>query len=779
MVFNVKNIDEMDVELYLESKGVHICGQRGDELICHCPFSGCDDDSHGSEAHFYFNIAEGVYYCHKCGVKGNKTTLAQYFNDWERLSWTEPQPNHQIQTQTVSVVPTEALRPSRIETDCPKEIKKKRAYNPKSNDTFAKKCHDQLSPEIKQYLKGRGLKDAIIDEAMLGEGEVYGKRRIIIPIIGMGGEIAFFKTRCLPGEESNDNKYMYYSVDKKENGFATLFNGHLLERKKTETVIITEGEFDALAANQNRLPLTVSSTSGASTFKEEWIKHFKYVRTLYVSLDNDDKGALGADRIIEMFSKDMPNLTIMKVTYPGNIKDMTDYFLAGHTSEDLLKKYSKHVAGPKPINVADLPEMTIDELASILNTTIKCDRANKCILFLAMLTAYTENDQLNIVITGPSSSGKTYLMQETAIYFPEEDKEIIAQASPTAFKHRQSTVDPDTGEKYVDLERKLVLFQDVPSFQLQETLRPLMSHDKKETVYLTTDRGKKSEHLTKESIIRGYSVFVTCSANSRMDEQEATRAIVLSPEVSKEKISAGIEMASIKNSNPEEFAKKLSVNTGRRNLAERVRYIKGLHINSVIVPDPGEILEEFKKIAKNKTMPRHQRDIAHFYSLIKAIAMLNAHLRLDEDRNVIASKNDIREAIGLWSTIYKAVELGVAPYIRDFYYNYIIPAYVDTSKKEHLQGAPRAAIKKKYYELTSTQIKDDKLRKDILPALKEAGIIDEIKAEDKKTLLVVPLYDIEIATEIIDDDNDDDDPDEYIDKQNIFNKEINLDECPF
>lgn len=776
-MYNTKNIAEMNVESYLESKGVHICNQRGNELICRCPFSGCDDDSRGNEGHFYFNVEKGAYYCHKCGAKGNKVTLAQHFGDWERLSWTESKISQDIQQPPILGTESSLAHTEPALQSQDKGQKKKRAYSPRSNEAFAKKCHEQLSSNIREYLKSRGLKDAIIDDAMIGEGLIYGSdHRIMIPIMDTDGNVVFFKARCLPGKEGETEKYKYFNVDKNASSTAMLYNGYLLEKKKTETAMITEGEFDALVANQNKLPLTVSSTSGAATFKEEWVQHFKYVRTLYVALDNDEKGREGARKMIELFSQKMPNTTIMQVTYPGTIKDMTDYFLAGHSSDDLLKRYSTHVGGPKPIDVTGLPEMSIDELASVLNTTIKYDYANKCITFLAMLTAYTESDQLNIFITGPASSGKTYLMQEVAAYFPEEDKELIAQASPTAFKHRQPVIDPDTGKKYVDLERKLVLFQDVPGFQLQETLRPLMSHDKKEIVYLTTDRGKSSDLLTKESTIRGFAVFITCSANSRMDEQESTRAIVLSPEVSKDKIKAGVKMASIKNSNPEEFAKLLASNADRRNLMERVRYIKNLHINSVIVPSEDEVRKEFDAIAGGNSMPRHQRDIAHFYSLIKAIAMLNAHLRLDENQNVIANSNDVKAAVQLWSTIYKAVELGVAPYIRDFYYNYIIPAYNERDVATYERGVPRANIKKKYYELTGDHINDDKLRKDILPALKEASIIEEVKADDKKTLLVTPLYDVNsIDADNLETDVSEDELSEeelsYIDKQDQYTDE--------
>ena len=45
---------------------------------------------------------------------------------------------------------------------------------------------------------------------------------------------------------------------------------------------------------------------------------------------------------------------------------------------------------------------------------------NKLVVFLAMLSAYTDKSQFNILLNAPSSSGKTYIPIEIAKYFPPE-----------------------------------------------------------------------------------------------------------------------------------------------------------------------------------------------------------------------------------------------------------------------------------------------------------------------------------------------------------------------
>ncbi|MFH1178758.1 MAG: hypothetical protein V1710_00205 [Candidatus Bathyarchaeota archaeon] len=78
---------------------------------------------------------------------------------------------------------------------------------------------------------------------------------------------------------------------------------------------------------------------------------------------------------------------------------------------------------------------TLEELKTILDTTIKHDDTNKQILFLTMLLDFTEEDQQNISFNAPSSTGKSYLALEVAKYFPEKDINIHSYTSPTAFFH--------------------------------------------------------------------------------------------------------------------------------------------------------------------------------------------------------------------------------------------------------------------------------------------------------------------------------------------------------
>lgn len=326
-------------------------------------------------------------------------------------------------------------------------------------------------------------------------------------------------------------------------------------------------------------------------------------------------------------------------------------------------------------NINDITDdMTLDGLSKVLSTTIVADDTNKCIVFLAMLSAYTEDDQFTVCLLGPSSSGKTYLAQQVAEYFPAEDVQIYANMSPTAFKYMNGEKDKQ-GRTVVDLERKILIFSEMPNSRLLENLRPVLSHDNKEVEFDTTDVGSGGSRVTRRVIMKGFPSVVFCSANTRLNEQEATRALLLSPESSEAKIRTSAELAILRKANPEAYAAKLAQNTEREALKEKVKQIRGLRVGSVLIPDPSSIAKRFIG-SKGRLTPKDMREATFLTSLIKATALLNAQNRLDEHNNVVATESDVEAGFKLWNAISETQGSGIVPAVNDFFKRYVVPAYL-------------------------------------------------------------------------------------------------------
>ncbi|MCW1908027.1 MAG: toprim domain-containing protein [Candidatus Saccharibacteria bacterium] len=681
--------------------------ERGNELITHCIFNDCDADSRGNEAHLYINANTGQYYCHKCGENGGMNGLNKAFGI------------------------------------TPETLTRQTFDQPSSPTKLATKYHNQLPLNIREWLKNdRLLLEEDIDDYELGYGEFYGKSWVTIPVRDASGTVQFMKLRQDPFVASGSAKYM------STGGEGAIFNAEIL-KEKPDQLVICEGEFDCLVLRAFGIP-AISSTAGARTFKQEWIDQLTSVRHLYICFDNDEAGEQGANELIEKLSQALPSTSVLQISLPHEVGahgDITDYFkLPNADPSDLFDKYAELRSGPKPIDVSTFKEITTSELASVLDLTIKHDNENKLVSFLCMLSAYTEDSQLNVSFNAPSSTGKTYIPTQVAQYFPDADVRQFGGASPTAFFHDNASFDKDRNCYIVDLERKILVFLEQPNPKLQENLRPVMSHDKKEISYKITDKNQKGSNRAKNIIIRGFPATIFCSAGMRLDEQEATRAILLSPETTIEKVQEGVHMATLRNANKAEFLAKIEASPERQQLKDRVLAIKQEHVDDIVVPDPNIIERRFLSHVQS-TKPRHQRDVSHLLSIIKCITLLNVWYRRADNGNVVATQSDIDQGFEVWQKINKSQELNIPPYTYEFYKKYIVPIYVAKNADREPNskqigddaGVSRKEIIHRHYELENRLPNDDILRRQILPMLEAAGLITQEKDPyDKRNKLIFP-----------------------------------------
>jgi hypothetical protein len=233
------------------------------------------------------------------------------------------------------------------------------------------------------------------------------------------------------------------------------------------------------------------------------------------------------------------------------------------------------------IDVSKFQPLSSEKLIEILGLTIKKDEENKLITFLCELSAYTENSQFNISFNAPSSTGKSYVPTEIARLFPEEDVMEIGYCSPTAFFHDVGRYIKERQGYVVDLSRKILIFLDQPHTQLLERLRPVLSHDKKEINLKITDKNQRFGLKTKNVLLRGFPAVIFCTAGLKIDEQEATRFLLLSPETNQEKIRDAVCEKIRKETDGEAYQRWLDENPERSLLKERIRAVRQENIHEI------------------------------------------------------------------------------------------------------------------------------------------------------------------------------------------------------
>lgn len=397
--------------------------------------------------------------------------------------------------------------------------------------------------------------------------------------------------------------------------------------------------------------------------------------------------------------------------------------------EEILRRNREHLR-------KIYPPLSRKDLLEILGLTIKKDEVNKVITFLCCLSAYTEDNQFNISFNAPSSTGKSYIPIEIASLFPKEDVLKIGYCSPTAFFHDRGKFIKGLGGYYIDLRHKILIFLDQPHNVLLERLRPLLSHDEREIKLKITDKSEKYGLRTKNLIIRGFPSVIFCSAGLRIDEQEATRFLLLSPETTQEKIREGVLEVLKKEADLERYLEELNNNPKRQHLIERIIRIRDENIRDIKVHNIDRIKEKFFSVHKI-LQPRHQRDIQRLLSLIKNLALLNLWHRQTEAIDVIlTSDEDIEEGFKLWEEISLSQELNLPPCVFKIFEEVISPLY-----QEKQEGLTRKEIMQGYLKIYNRPIAEWQLRREVLPMLEMAGlIIQEQDPNDRRSKLVIPVY---------------------------------------
>lgn len=399
---------------------------------------------------------------------------------------------------------------------------------------------------------------------------------------------------------------------------------------------------------------------------------------------------------------------------------------------------------PEEIDTSKFQPLSGKELTEILGLTIKKDEENKLVAFLCGLSAYTEESQFNVSFNAPSSTGKSYIPTEIARLFPGNDVIEVGYCSPTAFFHDVGVWVKEQKGYRVDLERKILIFMEQPHTQLLQHLRPLLSHDKKEIQMKITDKSQKHGFRTKNIFIRGFPAVVFCTAHLKIDEQEATRFILLSPQTDQEKIRAAIQEKIKKETNIGAYKDALEEVPTRKLLKERIRAIRQEGIKGVRLHAPDKISQEFLR-GKNLLKPRHQRDIGRLISIIKAFTLLNVWFRERDGEMIVTTDDDVAEALAVWNIISESQEFNLPPYVYDLYKNIIVPEWQKKNTHEGdfgevvpQTGLTRQEIMNAHLRIFGQLLEDWKLRQHIIPMLQSAGLIWEEQGEDRREKWIFP-----------------------------------------
>lgn len=181
-----------------------------------------------------------------------------------------------------------------------------------------------------ETLKKYHIAQSVKQEKHWLTGVLEPKKYVLIPIFDEQGNLIAGRNYLLPAYRGEKDPKIKFAWPKST---VTLYPVSSLRH---ETLVITEGEWDALLLNQHGIPAITST--GGSNYSFKTFAPLLKGKTLYICYDCDDAGRKGAEKIAEeLVTADGTDVFIMDLQLDDG-EDVTDFFVThGYTVDDFRK----------------------------------------------------------------------------------------------------------------------------------------------------------------------------------------------------------------------------------------------------------------------------------------------------------------------------------------------------------------------------------------------------------------------------------------------------------
>lgn len=412
----------------------------------------------------------------------------------------------------------------------------------------------------------------------------------------------------------------------------------------------------------------------------------------------------------------------------------------------------------------------IKQIEHYLNSIVKYDEKLVKKLIRVCFSAYTSSP-LNLGIMAPTSEGKTYATVQVTNLFPKDDVIFVGRMSPTALIHQKGILVDKNGmpieekikeleerlktnpekkaeinkekeeilnnaKNLVDLHGKILVFAEPPDAKLWDIIKPILSHDKDEIEYRTTQ--SDGSLLVKETIIRGFPAVIFCSAKNekrdRIWDEIETRFDISSPNTSIEKYREANKFTALKMGIPSVADGMISNQEDEKFAKYHIHEIKDSIVklcknNKNPVWNPFyQIIGESFPSTEGISMRNCQRLMSHtnVESLINSKRNLKIQVKVNDEfeQIVVTSIDDIDSVVSIIG------EVSVIPPEKIKFFNDIfIPA-----SKESVDGwVTTDALAKKYTEIYQKTTTSKKILESFANPLESYDVLDSKTNPDNKT----------------------------------------------
>lgn len=263
-----------------------------------CPMQDCSDNR-GDGHHFYLYFDTEVYKCVKCGCSGHLLKLKRLLGDLDFIK--QEAGGGKILSVSLADEKHQAL------------LKDKEALN------YLTHSRGISLETVKAFKLGLDFRSARKGESA---------KCIVFPYL-VEGKLTNLKYKSIQKYEGAEGGKPRY-VTTQEAGCTHHVYGIDHLAKDSKTVIVVEGEYDALAAHTYKLPNVVSVPNGANGFGS-WVQELDKFDKIYLMFDNDKAGEEGAEELARRLGQSR----CWRVRLP--LKDLNECLNAGLGGKELQK----------------------------------------------------------------------------------------------------------------------------------------------------------------------------------------------------------------------------------------------------------------------------------------------------------------------------------------------------------------------------------------------------------------------------------------------------------
>jgi hypothetical protein len=404
------------------------------------------------------------------------------------------------------------------------------------------------------------------------------------------------------------------------------------EGKAAGYICLVEGSSDCHTLWYHGIPAV--GLPGANTWTEDWSSHLQGIETVYVMIEPDN----GGQAVKEWLSSSEMRYHTRIVTLAGT-KDPSELYLSN--PHEFRDKWGAALAGAVPWQEIERVEQTarIRELwAQCESLAVQKDILSwfegvlgrifvvgeghvAKLIYLALTSRFLERP-VSITTKGPSSGGKSFLVEKILAFFPPSGYYILTAMSEKALAYSDEPI-----------KHRFVVILEATGLQGQWVsylVRSLLSEGRisYETVEKTKD-GLRPRRIDRE----GPAGLITTTTAISLHPENETRYFSVDVDDTREQTRKVLK--AIAESSNEDATASADQEIGRfRVLQEWLA--KANH--TVVIPYASALAEQIEPVAV-----RLRRDFKAILHLIKAHAILHQATRQQDDRGrIIATIEDYR-----------------------------------------------------------------------------------------------------------------------------------------